>query len=77
LREHRAVAVTVTERAMLDAAQFFLQRMKIVVEPSAATVLAALRAIAGQLRGARIGAIISGGNTDFAWLPAAAGPGAR
>jgi threonine dehydratase len=42
--------------------------MKIVVEPSAATVLAALRAIRSELRDARIGIVISGGNTDFAWL---------
>jgi threonine dehydratase len=60
--------VTVTETAMLDAARFFLQRMKIVVEPSAATVLAALRAIAPELRGKRAGMIITGGNTDFGWL---------
>ena len=60
--------VTVTEAAMLEAARFFLERMKIVVEPSSATVLAALRAIAPELAGKRIGAILSGGNTDFAWL---------
>lgn len=60
--------VTVAEDAMLDAARFFLERMKLVVEPSSATVLAALRAIAPELRGKRIGAILSGGNTDFAWL---------
>ena len=54
--------------AIVDAARFFLQRMKIVVEPSAATVLAALRAIASELRGKRIGMVLSGGNTDFAWL---------
>jgi threonine dehydratase len=60
--------VTVTEAAMLDAARFFLQRMKIVVEPSAATVLAALRAIAPELRGKRAGMILTGGNTDFVWL---------
>jgi threonine dehydratase len=76
LREHRVTVVTVTERALLDAARFFLLRMKIVVEPSAATVLAALRASAAELRSARIGAILSGGNTDFAWLRATAGPGA-
>ena len=76
LREHRVAAVTVSEQAMLAALLFFLQRMKIVVEPSAATVLAALRAIGPELRGARVGAILSGGNTDFAWLPAAAGSGA-
>jgi hypothetical protein len=31
-------------------------------------VLAALRARRSEFRGARIGAILSGGNTDFSWL---------
>lgn len=60
--------VTVDEDAMLAAARWFLQRMKLVVEPSAATVLAAIRAVAPELRGVRIGIVLSGGNTDFAWL---------
>jgi threonine dehydratase len=68
LVEHGVRVVTVDESAIADAARFFLQRMKIVVEPSAATVLAALRAIRSELRDARIGIVISGGNTDFAWL---------
>jgi threonine dehydratase len=68
LRQHGVRIVTVDESAIVDAARFFLQRMKIVVEPSAATVLAALRAIAPELRGKRIGMVLSGGNTDFAWL---------
>jgi threonine dehydratase len=69
LQKHAVRIVTVDEQAMVDGSSFFLQRMKTVVEPSAATVLAAIRAIAGELRGARIGLILSGGNTDFAWLP--------
>jgi threonine dehydratase len=69
LQKHAVRIVTVDEQAMVDGSCFFLQRMKTVVEPSAATVLAAIRAIAGELRGARIGLILSGGNTDFAWLP--------
>jgi threonine dehydratase len=68
LRQHAVRIVTVGEDAMLDAARFFLQRMKIVVEPSSATVLAALRAIAPELRGKRVAMILTGGNTDFAWL---------
>ena len=70
LQQHRVRIVTVEENAIVDASRFFLERMKIVVEPSAATVLAALRAIAPELRGKRIGMILSGGNTDFAWLTA-------
>ncbi len=70
LREHAPRVVTVSEDDIVDSARWFLERMKIVVEPSAATVLAAMRAIAPELRGQRIGAILSGGNTDFRWLDA-------
>ncbi len=53
---------------MLEAAWTLIRRLKVVVEPSGATVLAALRARAEEWKGQRVGAIISGGNTDFAWL---------
>jgi threonine dehydratase len=68
LRQHEAEIVTVGEAAILEAAHFFLFRTKLVVEPSSATVLAALRRLGPRLRGLRIGAILSGGNTDFSWL---------
>jgi len=73
LQQHDVRIVTVSEEAMLEAARFFLQRMKIVVEPSSATVLAALREIAPEVRGKRIGMILSGGNTDFGWLGSSKG----
>jgi threonine dehydratase len=68
LRERDVRVVTVSEEAIVQAGTFIVQRMKLVVEPSAATVLAAVRRHAGELRGRRIGAILSGGNTDLAWL---------
>ncbi len=68
LLQHRVRIVTVGEPQMVEAARWFLERMKLVVEPSSATVLAALRAIAPELRGKRVAMILSGGNTDFAWL---------
>jgi len=58
----------VDEASMAQAARFHLERMKLVVEPSGATGLAALRRLAPQFAGKRVGVIISGGNTDFAWL---------
>lgn len=70
LMQHRVRVITVDEPAIVAACRFFLERMKIVVEPSAATVLAALRAIAPELRGKRVGMILSGGNTDFGWMAA-------
>jgi threonine dehydratase len=61
--------VRVEEEAIIAAALFHLHRMKIVVEPSGATGLAAVRTLGDAARGRRIGVIISGGNTDLHWLP--------
>jgi len=68
LRELHARIVTVTEEAIAEAARFHLERMKLVVEPSGATGLAALRAMVPEIYGMKVGVIISGGNTDFRWL---------
>ncbi|MBM3972877.1 MAG: threonine/serine dehydratase [Planctomycetes bacterium] len=69
LQQHRVCIVTVGEDAMADGARWFLERMKLVVEPGSASVLAAIRALGDDVRGKRIGMVLSGGNTDFAWLP--------
>lgn len=61
--------VTVGEDAIRAAAVFHLQRMKTLVEPSGATGLAALRKLGPDLRGRRVGVIITGGNTDLGWWP--------
>ncbi len=61
--------VRVDEDAIVDAALFHLHRMKMLVEPSGATGLAAVRALGEDIAGKRIGVIISGGNTDLRWLP--------
>ena len=68
LRRHEVRVITVGEAAIVEAACFILERMKLVVEPSGATVVAALRRLTGELRGQRVGAVLSGGNTDFGWL---------
>jgi len=70
LQRHGVRVVVVAEAAIVAAARYFLERFKLVVEPSGATVLAALRALAPELPGRRIGIIVSGGNTDFSWLSA-------
>lgn len=56
---------TVSEQAIIQAVQFHLLRMKIVVEPSGALGLAALlsKAIAVN-KNEKIGVIVSGGNID-------------
>jgi threonine dehydratase len=68
LLRHRVRIVTCDEPSIAAACRFFAERMKLVVEPSGAVPLAALRSVAGELRGKRVGMVLSGGNTDFAWL---------
>jgi threonine dehydratase len=63
-----AEVIRVTERAIFEAALFHLERMKLVVEPSGATPLAAVRTEPERFSGSRVGVIISGGNTDLSWL---------
>lgn len=57
--------VTVTDHATLEAMRWLAEVAKLVVEPSAATVIAALMTGAVACDGLT-GAIISGGNVDFA-----------
>ena len=45
--------------------RFFASRMKMLVEPTGCLGLAGLRGLAGQLRGRRVGVVISGGNVDL------------
>jgi threonine dehydratase len=62
--------VTVSEEAIVETMLFFFTRMKIVVEPSGAVALAALRTGAVQAAGHRTAVVISGGNVDPAAFPA-------
>ncbi len=68
LKSRGVRVVTVEEQAMLEAAWTLARRLKLIVEPSGATVLAALRRQSDAWRGKRVGAILSGGNTDFRWI---------
>lgn len=57
--------ITVTEAEIIDALRFALQRLKIVIEPSAAVALAPLLVGRYSDDNIRAGAILSGGNTDI------------
>ena len=59
--------ITVDEEAIRTAATLHLERMKLVVEPSGATGLAAVMGAGERFRGASVGVVISGGNTDLSW----------
>ena len=58
--------VTVTDAQLVDAMRFYAQRMKLVVEPTGCLSLAAAFHAGLDLRGQRVGVIVSGGNVDLA-----------
>jgi len=66
--------VSVSEEAIVAAVRLVLERMKVLIEPSAAVPVAALLERKVHPTGARIGIILSGGNIDLgaaSWLTGA------
>jgi len=57
---------TVSDDEIVETMRFLFERMKIVVEPSGASALAALMAGHVALEGGRAGVVLSGGNVDAA-----------
>jgi threonine dehydratase len=70
VRALAAGVVTVTDDEIRAAMRFAFERLKLVVEPSGASALAALLFEKVDVRGARAGVIISGGNVDPATFAA-------
>ncbi|HPT14315.1 MAG TPA: pyridoxal-phosphate dependent enzyme [Bacteroidales bacterium] len=60
---------TVSDFNIAEAMKLVWERMKLIIEPSAATPLAALLKNKARYSGKRIGIILSGGNVDLAKLP--------
>jgi threonine dehydratase len=61
--------ITAKEESIIDCMLLIWERMKIIIEPSSATVLAIIKENPDIFRGKKIGLIISGGNVDFRKLP--------
>jgi threonine dehydratase len=61
--------LTSKEDSIIECMLLVWERMKIIIEPSSATVLAIVKENPGLFRGKKIGLIISGGNVDFRNLP--------
>ena len=59
----------VSEEAIVEAMRCLWERMKILVEPSAAVPLGALLSRRLEVKGRRVGVIVSGGNVDLDRLP--------
>ncbi|MEE8154631.1 MAG: pyridoxal-phosphate dependent enzyme [Phycisphaerales bacterium] len=71
IRDHVETIFTVSDEQVIEAMRFIMQRMKIVIEPSAAVAVAVVLSDQFKSLGglARIGVIISGGNVDLHNLP--------
>jgi threonine dehydratase len=69
IQQHVAGIWTVSEEAIVSAMRFVWERAKIIIEPSAAVPVAAVREGKVKLAGMRIGIILSGGNVDLDRLP--------
>ncbi|KAF1030418.1 MAG: L-threo-3-hydroxyaspartate ammonia-lyase [Pseudomonas sp.] len=56
---------TVSDAELVESMKFFMQRMKLVVEPTGCLGLAALRKFKDRFRGQRVGIIVTSGNVDI------------
>ena len=61
--------ITAKEESIIECMLLVWERMKIIIEPSSATVLAIVKENPGLFAGKKAGLIISGGNVDFRKLP--------
>jgi threonine dehydratase len=66
VRERVAAIVTVSDAEIVAAMRFAFERLKLVLEPSGASALAALLHAKVEAGGLRTGVILSGGNVDVA-----------
>jgi threonine dehydratase len=61
--------LTASEESIISSMKLIWERMKIIIEPSSATVLAVIKENPGYFKGKKVGLIISGGNVDLTRLP--------
>lgn len=69
LRDHVHDVLLVDDAQTVAAMRLIWERMKLVVEPSAAITLAAIIGHRHLFQGKRVGVILSGGNVDLDQLP--------
>ncbi len=69
IRDNVHDILTVSEESIVKAMFLVWERMKIVIEPSAAVPLAAVLENSGVFRGKQVAIILSGGNVDLKKLP--------
>lgn len=69
IRKHIYKIITVADDAIIFAMKLIWERMKIIVEPSSAIVLALIFENKEMFRNKKVGLILSGGNVDLNKLP--------
>jgi threonine dehydratase len=69
IRDNVDEVITVSDEQIIEAMALIWQRFRLLIEPSSATVLAAILASPGSFSNRRVGAVISGGNVDLEHLP--------
>jgi threonine dehydratase len=69
VRTYVSEIVTTSEESIIRAMRLVWERMKVVIEPSAAVPLAALLEGKLDVKGKRVGIVFSGGNVDLDALP--------
>ena len=69
IRKNVDKILTATEDSIIECMLLVWERMKIIIEPSSATVLAVIKENPDIFRGKKTGLIISGGNVVFRKLP--------
>ena len=63
---YMAGIVTASDAQLVQAMRFYAERMKMVVEPTGCLSLAGAEHGGVDIRGARVGILVSGGNVDMA-----------
>ncbi|MCC7118470.1 MAG: pyridoxal-phosphate dependent enzyme [Anaerolineales bacterium] len=69
IQQHVEQIVTVSEAGIIEAMRFIWERAKLLIEPSAAVAPGVLWEKKIDLRGLKVGVILSGGNVDLKQLP--------
>lgn len=69
IKEHVKDIFTISEEEIIAAMHFVWERMKIIIEPSSAVAIAAVKKQNNVFKNKKVGIIITGGNVDLAKLP--------
>ncbi len=69
LQQYRVTVLPVSDTETLQAMRLVWERLKLVIEPSSATVMAAILRYREHFADQRVGVILSGGNLDLHQLP--------